>query len=82
MGGAMAGIIGTSSANAPVVYELKHAALDYAKQYQTPTADIEQLRPLQDKIIGLLNTLELSSTISHESAQKIIDELLALTGSV
>jgi len=78
MGGAFAGILGTSGADSGIVYKLKKAAMSYAGEYTESTPNPAKLTALSQEMYGYLQTLQLTYTLTEEEAGKLIDLLQKL----
>ena len=75
MGGAAAGILGSSGADSDVLNKLKKTALVFASEYNKPTIDRAILERLSNEIDGLLQTLQVVNTLSEEDGHKLIEQL-------
>ena len=78
MGGAGAGIVGSSGAEADIVNNLKKTVLDFANESRKPTIDQVALQQLSDEVRGLLQTLGVLSILSAERTNQLIHELRAI----
>ncbi len=78
MGGASAGIIGSSSTDNIVLNNLKKSTLAFAREYSKPTSNQNELVRLSQDIYGYLRTLQVTSTLSEEEVDGLMDELQAL----
>jgi hypothetical protein len=81
MGGASAGIFGISSADNDTVNNLKKSAIAFAKEYSGKNESTKLLAQYSQDIEGYLQVLQLTNTISKNTAEKLTDELRALTPS-
>jgi hypothetical protein len=81
MGGAMAGIIGSSGAGADVVYNLKRTSVEFAGEYRKAHSNQSKLNKFEQKIVGQLRTLQLTCTLSENTVNMLIDELQLLSAN-
>lgn len=79
MGGASAGIFGSTGADNDVLHSLKKSSIAFAAEYKKPTADQVKLEQLSNEIHGYIQTLQLLTTLSEKEAHKLIDQLQELT---
>ena len=78
MGGASAGILGSSGADGDIVNNLKRNCMAFANEYRKPVAKQVNLEGLADEIDGLLRTLQVTSTLSESETDKLLDQLHVL----
>jgi hypothetical protein len=78
MGGAFAGIVGSSNTDNVVLDSLKKNALDFGREYSKPVPGHNQLVELSKEIYGCLRTLQVTYTLSEKEAERLTDELQAL----
>lgn len=78
MGGASAGIMGSSGTDNDIVNNLKKSAIAFAREYGKPTSNHDELTRLSQEITGYLRTLPLTYTLSEEEVEKLINELQML----
>ena len=78
MGGASAGIIGSTGTDNVVLNNLKKSAAAFAREYSKPASDQHELMGLSQEIYGYLRTLQVTDTISEEEVDKLMDELQTL----
>jgi hypothetical protein len=78
MGGAYAGILGSSGADNDILIKLKRAAISYGRHYGNPVTNQVELMNLSQEIYGYLQTLQLTYTLTESEAGKLIDELQVL----
>lgn len=82
MGGAAAGIVGSSGADSDILYRLKKTAVAFASECRNPAVNRDELQRLSGEVAGLIQTLQLTSTLSDEAADKLLDQLQNLTNRV
>jgi hypothetical protein len=80
MGGASAGITGSSGGDSELVNNLKRSAIAFAREYRQPTSRQDELTRLAQEINGYLQTLQLTCTLSASEVDKLTDELQVLAG--
>lgn len=80
MGGARAGIVGSSDANSGTINKLKKNAIAFAQEYTKQKSDHTILTQTADQVIGCLLTLQLTSTLSETTTVALINELEKLKG--
>ena len=78
MGGAYAGILGTSGADNDILIKLKRAVISYAREYSKLAPDQTKLTKLSQEIYGYLQIMQLTYTLTESEAGKLIDELQIL----
>jgi hypothetical protein len=78
MGGASAGILGSTSADSSIVNDLKKGAYLFATEYRKSGADYVTLERLSNEMYGFLQTLQLTYTLSEKEANKFINQLQKL----
>ena len=78
MGGASAGILGTSGTDSDLVNNLKKRSITFAHEYSKPTPDNRALEQLVNDIYGLTQTLQLMHALSEEEASRLLRELQVL----
>ena len=79
MGGASAGIFGSTGADYDVLNSLKNSTIAFATEYRKPTTDHAKLKQFSNDIYGYLQTLQLTYTLSEVEANELIDQLQKLT---
>lgn len=79
MGGASAGILGSSGADNDIVNNLKKTVIAYANEYTKTTPSRVELVSLSQYIYGYLQTLQLTYTLTATEADKLINDLQELT---
>ncbi len=79
MGGAAAGIIGSSGADVGIVNSLKKTTLDFANECRKPTPNQAELQRLSNEVGGFLHTLGVLSILSAEETTNLIQQLQKLT---
>lgn len=79
MGGAMAGILGASGTGTDTINSLKKTALQFANDYSKPKPNQNELDKLEQEIVGYLQILQLTYTLSEDRAQALMDEIQTLT---
>lgn len=77
MGGASAGILGSTSSRDDLVHNLKKNAIAFAQAYRTDPQGTAAEKATKE-IIGTLRTLQLTNTLSMKTMTSLIDELEAL----
>jgi hypothetical protein len=78
MGGAFAGIIGSSGTDSIVLNNLKKGAVTFARAYSKPVPSRDELVGLSGEICGYLQTLQLTYALSKEEADRLMDQLQLL----
>jgi hypothetical protein len=78
MGGASAGIIGSSGTDNIVLNNLKKSTLAFAREYSKPTSNQDELIRLSQDMYGYLRTLQVTYTLSEEEVDGLMDELQEL----
>jgi hypothetical protein len=78
MGGATAGIIGTSGTGSDVINNLKRTSISFAREYSKQNPSQPELKRLEHQIVGQLRILQLTYTLSEHTVNTIVDELQAL----
>lgn len=81
MGGAAAGIMGSSGADNDIVNNLKKCAIAFAYEYRKPTPANDELLRLSQEINGYLHVLQLTSALSEKEFNLLVDYLQALTAN-
>ncbi|MGH7142491.1 MAG: hypothetical protein ACREF5_03460 [Candidatus Saccharimonadales bacterium] len=79
MGGAFAGILGNAGADSDVLNDLKKQTIIFVREYHKPTPNWDELVRLSQKMIGYLEVLQLTNTLSEEESGNLINELQKLT---
>jgi acyl-homoserine lactone acylase PvdQ len=79
MGGASAGIFGSSGADTDILNRLKNTTITFANEYRKPKEGHAKLVQLSKDIYGYFQTLQLTNTLSEKEANKLIDQLDKLT---
>jgi len=77
-GGASAGVFGYAGVDNEILNKLKSSSIAFATEYRQPNPDQTKLKQFSDDIYGYLQTLQLTSTLSAEEANKLIDCLTKL----
>jgi len=75
MGGASAGIIGSSSTNEPLVNQLRNQALAFAAEYSKAQPDKAVLDSLAAQVEGELRSVRLIGGLSDVELDKLIKQL-------
>jgi hypothetical protein len=78
MGGASAGIIGSTGTDDEVLANLKKSAIAFANEYRKPASRHDELHRLSQAIEGYLLTLQLTATLSAAECDELIDQLQTL----
>jgi hypothetical protein len=78
MGGAFAGIVGSSGTDNIVLNNLKRTAVTIARAYNKPATQRDELVELSEQIDGYLQTLQLTSTLSKEEVDGLMEQLESL----
>lgn len=79
MGGASASIFGSSGAENDTLNSLRKSAITFAVEYSKQSPDVNALLEYSQEIEGHLQVLKLTNTVSEDTADKLINELHALT---
>lgn len=79
MGGTSAGVFGSSGADNDTLNTLKQSAVAFAKEYSKGSPDTDTLTRYAQDIEGYLQILQLTNTVSKDTADKLVDELQSLT---
>lgn len=79
MGGATAGIIGSSGANSDSINNLKKSAIVFAQEYHKPGHNQAELLLAAEQVNGCLHTLQLTNILSESTSSQLMDELEKLT---
>jgi hypothetical protein len=82
MGGAFAGIMGTSGADNDILNKLKRTALAFAKEYTSSEPNQLKTTKLSQEMYGYFQTLQLTYTITEKEATSLIDELDVLNSDL
>lgn len=82
LGGARAGIIGSSDVNNMTVNDLRKSAIAFAKEYQKQRPNHTKLTQNSKQVQGHLLSLQLTNTLSENKVRALIDELEKLTDEV
>lgn len=78
MGGASAGIIGSAGGDTDTVNNVKKTAIVFASEYSKSSPDQDELTRLSQEIIGFLQILQLTYTVSEDEVNGLMDELQML----
>jgi hypothetical protein len=78
MGGAAAGIFGSTGDDGLAVQEAKSAAMAFANEYRKPKPDAQEIERLMQNVEGRIRVLELTKVVSEQEADKLIGELHSL----
>lgn len=82
MGGAAAGIIGSSDAGNDILNDLKKSSVAVAQEYQKKERNQDELATMADQITGYLQTLQLTHTLSERTTEELINQLDELMDEV
>ena|ERR1035437_9781380 len=75
LGGAGAGIIGSSGNDSSLTYQLKQKAVAFDNSYRSTGPSSTDTKQAADDIYGLIQSLLLTSTISEAKATQLLDAL-------
>ena len=82
MGGASAGIVGSTGGDISVLNDLKKCAFIFVAEYRKSAADYTTLERLANEMYGYLQTLQLTYTLSEKEANKFVDQIQKLMKEV